>query len=183
MRKPWLYLVTMLLSAPGCASAADAPVSLVIDSLSGVMVVRGGPYGNVELTDIAVGRYGVTRDKRRGDNMTPLGKYRVAWITHQSEFGTFVGIDYPSPRDAERGLRTGVIGEREYRAILRAHRAGEVPPQNTALGGYLGIHGLGDGDLDIHRRYNWTRGCVAVTNEQMDRILGLIGVGTPVEIR
>lgn len=183
MQKRWLLGISIFFSTMGMLAAADSTVSLVIDTHSSVMVIRGSAEGDIGLTDIAIGRYGVTRDKRRGDNMTPLGKYRVAWITDNSSFGTFIGIDYPNKRDAQRGFRKGVINERERRAILRAHRQGKVPSQKTALGGYLGIHGVGEGDPEVHRLYNWTRGCVAVTNEQLSQILSLISVGTPVEIR
>lgn len=180
-RRFWggMFCLAML----GLSALAESPVALLVDTRSAVMVLHGTAMKNIGLTEVAIGRYGVTRDKRRGDNMTPLGRYRVAWIRKDGSFGTFIGIDYPSPSDAERGFRTGVINERERRDILRAHRSGKIPPQDTPLGGYLGIHGLGDGDPDVHRLYNWTRGCIAITNEQMNQVLPLITIGTPVVIR
>ena len=53
----------------------------------------------------------------------------------------------------------------------------------TALGGQLGIHGLGVGDAEIHRAYNWTRGCVALEDWQIDELRPWLRVGMPVEIR
>jgi len=51
------------------------------------------------------------------------------------------------------------------------------------LGGGIGIHGIGRGDLDIHRQYNWTNGCVALDNDQITDLARWIGVGTRVVIR
>ena len=60
---------------------------------------------------------------------------------------------------------------------------GRPPPQDTALGGYIGIHGVGAGDPAVHEDFNWTEGCVALTDAQIDALLRHITVGTAVEIR
>ena len=77
----------------------------------------------------------------------------------------------------------GEISRQQLQAIVSAHRRGKAPPQNTRLGGQIGIHGLGEADLDLHRMTNWTRGCVALTDRQVDSLLGWIRVGMTVEIR
>jgi murein L,D-transpeptidase YafK len=132
---------------------------------------------------VSVGRWGVSDEKRIGDGKTPLGEYRVAWVKPSGQFGPFLGFDYPSIARARKGLAAGEITQREFDAILEAHVAGRIPPQNTRLGGHLGIHGLGRGDPGIHWDLNWTRGCVAVTNEQMNEVLRLVGKGAVVRIR
>jgi hypothetical protein len=60
---------------------------------------------------------------------------------------------------------------------------GRLPPQNTALGGRIGLHGLGRGDPKVHQQFNWTNGCIALTNEQIDQLLTWVGKGTRVSIR
>jgi murein L,D-transpeptidase YafK len=125
----------------------------------------------------------VSEDKRRGDGKTPLGRYRIAWLKTSGTFGAFLGFDYPSLARAEKGLATGEISRAEYDAIRRAHEDGRVPPQNTRLGGYIGIHGLGRADPRIHREMNWTKGCIALTDAQMSRLMRLVGKGTVVEVR
>ena len=67
--------------------------------------------------------------------------------------------------------------------VIDAIKNGRTPPQNTPLGGHIGIHGVGAGDPRIHTNFNWTNGCVALTNEQVTRLAALIKVGTRVEIR
>lgn len=172
-----LLLVSFALPAQGQG------VYVVVDTDEATLtVLQDGAVLQV-FEDIAIGRFGVTRDKQRGDNMTPLGNFRIGWITAETRYHRFAGINYPTYSDATRGLADGTISRNEWRKIRKRLEAGRVPPQTTPLGGYLGIHGIGAGDIEVHRAFNWTNGCVAMTNEQMDRLLELVQVGTPVEIR
>ncbi len=156
---------------------------VLVDTGRAVLEVLQDKQVKVSLADIAIGRYGTTEAKRRGDNRTPLGSYHVAWMEPRSHFHYFIGLDYPTPAQARTAADQGIIGADERRSIERAFRQGRAPPQNTALGGLIGIHGLGAGDRAIHARYNWTRGCVALTNEQIDILLHWIKIGTRVEVR
>jgi hypothetical protein len=118
----------------------------------------------------------------RGDHRMPEGDYRIAAPARPSaRFHRFLPIDYPSPADAERGLADGRIGAAERDAIVRAHRAGRMPPQETPLGGHLGFHGegrrwKGSGALD------WTEGCIALADADVERLGRLAPPGTPVRI-
>jgi hypothetical protein len=80
--------------------------------------------------------------------------------------------------NAHDALMQGLIDLKDYQRILVAHQQGKTPPQNTPLGGQLGIHGLGRADERIHRMTNWTKGCIALTNEQIDRLSRWIGEDT-----
>ena len=57
-------------------------------------------------------------------------------------------------------LEQGLIGPVTFKEIDNAYRWKQEPPVYTTLGGYLGIHGLGAGDIEVHRSYNWTNGCI-----------------------
>jgi len=137
----------------------------------------------LQLEQIAIGRYGASNNKRLGDGMTPIGRYQIGWVKQNSRFRQFIGINYPAAEDAQRGLSAGIIDQQSYDRIMTAHRQHETPPQDTKLGGFLGIHGLGLADPSVHKSYNWTRGCIATTNEQLDRLLPWIKKGRWVEIR
>lgn len=165
------------------AVAAPEPVRILVDTANSTLSVKRGTSTLLTVPDVAIGRYGATAQKRRGDGMTPLGRYRVAWLKPNHGHHYFIGIDYPAVDDARRGHAAGLINEAQLRAIERAHRDGRVPPQDTPLGGQIGIHGIGQGDPEVHANYNWTRGCVAVTDVQLDQLLPWIRLGTPVEIR
>jgi murein L,D-transpeptidase YafK len=173
--------IALVVSAARALSAGEPWV--LVDTGRGVVEVVQEGQVRLRLPDIAIGRYGAARDKQRGDNRTPLGMFRVSRIDPDSPFHLFIGLDYPTPVHARRAAAAGVIGPDERRAIEEAFEAGRAPPQHTPLGGFIGLHGIGRGDPAVHARYNWTRGCVALTDEQIDRLVPWIRLGTRVEIR
>jgi murein L,D-transpeptidase YafK len=156
---------------------------LLVDTEQLTVTVMHGEEPLLTLHGVAIGRSGTSRNKRRGDNSTPLGRFRITRIARDAEFHRFIGIDYPDARRAERALWAGLIDRDQYHAIQVAHQRGTVPPQDTPLGGHIGIHGLGRADPALHRMLNWTKGCVAVSNEQIDTLLLWVRIGMMVDIR
>jgi len=132
---------------------------------------------------IAIGRRGVSWEKLRGDDKTPIGRFRIGWINEKSRYRKFFGFTFPNRQHAEHAYETGMIGEETYNAILNAEETQAVPPQNTRLGGQFGIHGLGGANRAIHENFDWTHGCIAMTNEQIDRLSSWVRKGTLVVIR
>lgn len=106
---------------------------------------------------------------------TPNGRFHVASKNAASQYYKALVLNYPNREDAERGMRDGLISSEQFEAIVRAEESVEMPPMNTGLGGWIEIHGEGTG-----ARRNWTQGCIAITNAQMDRIWNWVDVGTPV---
>lgn len=134
---------------------------------------------------MASGRGGPGDKHYRGDQRTPVGTYRVVKIKPSSRFHTFLQLNYPNVKDAFYGLRGRMISEYDFDRIVSAQKYYKIPPQNTALGGAIGIHGIGaftPQKFDIHRNVNWTQGCIALTNEQIDTLRKYVGVGTKVVI-
>jgi len=167
-----------------CASQAQAGnIRIVVDTRAETLMVMRGDTVVQAFPDVAIGRFGKTYFKRQGDNKTPLGNYRIDWINRASRYYIFLGLSYPDRPAADRALQDGRISESQWQDIRRAHEANKTPPQDTPLGGYIGIHGLGQGDMTVHQQYNWTNGCVALTNTQIDQLLHWVRIGTPVEIR
>jgi hypothetical protein len=156
---------------------------LLVDTEALTLSVMRGEQPAITLHNIAIGRYGATREKVRGDNNTPLGRFRVTAVRRNSGFHRFIALDYPDSERAHKAQRDGIISQRLLQNILAAHRRGNSPPQNTPLGGQIGIHGLGNADPGLHERINWTRGCIALTDYQVDSLLTWIEVGMTVEIR
>ena len=176
--------VLLLLALVACGSQAHAGgVRILVDTRAETLTVMRGDTVITAFPDIAIGRYGKTYFKRQGDNKTPLGNYRIGWINRESRYYIFLGLTYPDQPSADRGLVDERISEAQWQEIRRALEAGKIPPQKTPLGGYIGIHGLGQGDMTVHQEYNWTNGCVALTNAQIDQLLQWIRIGSPVEIR
>ena len=154
-----------------------------IDSRAETLTVHRTGAPPIVFANLAFGAAGVKEKHRVGDDVTPRGTYAVSWIGKESKFVHFIGLNYPSVADAERGLQDGVINRATYNRIKAAHDAGTTPPQDTALGGLIGIHGVGRGSLDIHRLANWTAGCIAMENQHIRRLARIVFIGMRVEIR
>lgn len=125
---------------------------------------------------IGLGLNPVPDKKRQGDRATPEGEFYVFTKNDRSAFYLSLGVSYPNIEDAERGLRDGLISRAQHDAIVKAIKRKSTPPQNTALGGDIYIHGNGSSS-------DWTWGCVALENEDIRELFDAIAVGTPVTIK
>ncbi len=180
--------IQQLLLLIGCLAMplsvlADGSVWVLVDTEAAELRIMQGKRVIQSFPDIALGRYGVTANKRRMDNMTPLGEFRITRITRNTRFQLFLGLSYPNTEHARLALEQGWLSESDWRSIERAERRGVEPPQDTPLGGYIGIHGVGEGDPELHELFNWTNGCIALGNDQIEELVTRVGVGTRVIIR
>lgn len=182
-----LALALTLLSTPATTAPAlsDADVRIEVSKSDKQLLVWQGDHV-VRRFHIAFGKGGPGKKQKLGDNKTPVGAYRIVEFKADSRFHFFMQIDYPNLLDAWHGYRTELIDAGQFKAIATAHRDSGIPPQDTALGGYIGIHGIGetsDEKLDIHEYQNWTDGCIALTNEEVSELRGFVDIGTRVVIR
>jgi murein L,D-transpeptidase YafK len=112
---------------------------------------------------VALGRAPEGTKQREGDHRTPEGRYVVDAHKEDSAFHRALHISYPSPADSAGAAQRGV-----------------------KPGGDIMIHGIrnGLGWLGaLHRAIDWTDGCIAVTDRQIDEIYRAVPDGTPIEIR
>jgi murein L,D-transpeptidase YafK len=112
---------------------------------------------------VALGSEPVGPKTRHGDHRTPEGVYTLDSRNPNSHFYKAFHISYPNPKD-----------------IASAKKLGVSP------GGDIMLHGLPKEYAWVgkaHTLHDWTDGCVAVTNEEMDELWKLVPVGTPIEIR
>ncbi len=117
----------------------------------------------VKRYNIALGGEPVGPKAREGDHKTPEGPYTLDRRNANSRFYKSIHISYPT---------------RQQR--VAAKRAG------ASAGGEIYVHGLGKqyGWVGAaHRLRDWTDGCIAVTNEEMDEIWAAVADGTPIEIK
>jgi murein L,D-transpeptidase YafK len=160
-----------LLLAPGQAAAETW---ILIDTRERTLQVLDGEQIVRRYENIAIGQSGAAPRRALGDNQTPLGTFRISSIREETRYHRFFGISYPALDDALRAHRSGKISDADMAAIRRAHELGLEPPPSTPLGGNIGIHGLGGGDPRVHEDFNWTNGCIALTNEQVDDLAGWV---------
>jgi len=127
---------------------------------------------------VSLGSSPVGHKKREGDGKTPEGSYRICTVNRQSRFHIALGISYPSTADAEAALNDGRISRLAYLRIALMQRLGLRPPWRTPLGGYVMVHGEDPGG----RKGDWTAGCVALTNPDIEKLASLCGKGETVII-
>lgn len=112
---------------------------------------------------------------QEGDHKTPEGRFYVCTRNHVSKYHRFLGLSYPDLAAAERGLKDGLITWAQAAAIRQAQRRGLRPPWDTPLGGIVGIHGHGAGS-------DWTWGCVALEDADIEELWEVCPLGTLVVI-
>jgi murein L,D-transpeptidase YafK len=144
---------------------------LLVNTGEQTLTIMRGDERVLEFSNISIGRNGASRHKLVGDLRTPLGQFQVSSIKQESRFHRFIGIDYPDLQYAIKAFEAGEIDAQDLEAIQTAHEQGVPPPASTPLGGHIGIHGFGAGDPGIHEDFNWTEGCVALTNGEVDELL------------
>jgi murein L,D-transpeptidase YafK len=133
---------------------------------------------NVLVRDYPIGLgFSPRGDKlKSGDGRTPEGDFRICVKNPVSRFIKSLGLNYPQERHAQRALFAGMITPIQFKDIIISVERNMLPPWNTALGGQIFIHAGG-----AHK--DWTEGCVALYNRDMDELFVMANVGTPVIIR
>lgn len=185
-----LLLSTFALSLVGAARpsqaavATDAPLSRLSVLAAAVTTDPGGP---VPLADsiviekkarrltlyhqgralrsyrVALGANPVGAKRMAGDRRTPEGVFQIDWKNEKSDFHLALHISYPDS----------------------AHRA-RAEALGVSPGGDILIHGLRNGSGAagaFHRTVDWTDGCIALTDEEIEGVWSAVMVGTPVEIK
>ena len=178
------YLYAIILGL-FCQTAAATPYIVEINKSDRTLAVKQDEEV-IRHYSISHGRGGKGTKIRAGDNKTPIGTYRVVKFKSNSKFHFFIQLNYPNPLDAWRGYRNEIISADEFKRINLAYKRNSLPPQDTGLGGYIGIHGIGQTTAEkseIHEAHNWTEGCIAVTNEEINELRKYIFLGTKVVIR
>lgn len=159
-------MMPLVLSALAC-TAQKAPAH--VDTATRVLVVKSTHTmtlfsGSKILKSykIALGRESGPK-RCAGDHKVPEGKYVIASRNPHSRFHLALRISYPNAEDRERAKRLG-----------------------CRAGGDIEIHGVESGYawlVGLQRLADWTDGCVAVTDSEIEEIYRMVPVGTPVEIR
>ena len=159
-----IVLSIVLVIGLSCASArnnAQADKIVIIKSTRTMTLLRGDVV--LKTYKVALGTVPVGPKRVEGDHKTPEGNYMIDSRNPQSQFHLALHISYPSTADQQKARKLG-----------------------TRPGGAIMIHGLAKPFAylgPLHRRTDWTDGCVAVTNAEIEEIWKLVPVGTKVEIR
>mgnify|MGYP000172625078 CR=1 FL=1 len=179
-----LLLLLILLMAPTFANftAPPSPITdgfrLLIKKSERKLYLYQTINGKEKLAKtyaIALGNTPTGHKKQQGDGRTPEGEYYITHKNPKSNYYLSLGVSYPNVKDADEGLKSGLITKTQHEAITSAIRFQSKPPQNTRLGGDIFIHGGGIAN-------DWTLGCVALENANIKDLFDLLPVKTPVKI-
>jgi murein L,D-transpeptidase YafK len=154
-----LLLLIGMLAAEDSATKVDQV--LVVKSHRTLSLISQGTV--LRTYQVALGGSPVGAKEQQGDHKTPEGHYILDRRNAKSRFYKSIHVSYPNDQDKQKASQRGV-----------------------AAGGDIMIHGLpnGFGWLgSTHRTRDWTDGCIAVTNAEIDEIWKLVPEGTPIEIR
>lgn len=154
----------LLWPAPPAAAAGEALKAdkiVVMKSERRLYLLRDGEI--LKSYRVALGRQPRGTKLYEGDGRTPEGAYRVVAFNPDSRFYRSIRVSYPNDADRARARALG-----------------------QSAGGDIMIHGLAPERRQFggeHWLYNWTSGCIAVTDKEIDEIWQRVEVGTPIEIR
>jgi murein L,D-transpeptidase YafK len=142
-------------------ASARADHILVEKSARRLTLFHGGQ--SLKRYPVALGHTPIGAKREEGDQRTPEGNYMIDAHKPDSDFHRALHVSYPNPSDT-----------------LSAEQRGVMP------GGDIMIHGLQNGRGWVgafHRLTDWTAGCIAVTDKQIEEIYRAVPDGTPIEIR
>lgn len=157
------WVLAFLVPATPAAGLAETAADLVIVEKAARRMTLQAGGAVLRVYAVALGRQPEGPKRRAGDGRTPEGRYVIEARNPASKYHLSLRISYPDAGDR-----------------ARAAAAGASP------GGAIMIHGLphGMGWMgSSHRASDWTEGCIAVTDQEMEEIWRLVAVGTPIEIR
>ena len=162
-----MFNVFALLLLSGCVFAQTAAKPLHADKVLVLKKERTLQLLNqgkvIKSYKVALGGDPVGPKTQQGDHKTPEGLYLLDSRNAHSQFYKSIHISYPSARDRAAARRKGV-----------------------SPGGDVFVHGLPNGYGWVgagHRAKDWTDGCIAVTDQEIDEIWLAVADGTPIEIR
>lgn len=156
-----VYVPGLLFAGDPLATAAKADRVLILKKERKLILLAKGT--TLKTYTIALGGDPVGPKTREGDHKTPEGVYVLDRRNAKSKFYKSIHISYPDSHDLARARQMSV-----------------------SPGGDIMIHGLPNGYGwvgNAHRLHDWTDGCIAVSNAEMDEIWRSVDNGTPVEIR
>ena len=139
---------------------ADITLVKVDKSISKMYLLDGETI--VKEYQVAFGENPKGHKQQEGDEKTPEGTYTLDYKKEDSSFYRAMHISYPNQQDSENAKILG------------------VPP-----GGFIMVHGQRNGLgwlAFITQQFNWTNGCIALTNKEMDEFMDLVKVRTPIKI-
>lgn len=155
-----LLLIFCATAAPGFASTNTVSAVLVLKSDRVMRLLNNGK--TLKEYRVSLGKEPIGHKLKEGDWRTPEGRYILDWRNENSRFYRSIHISYPNARD-----------------LRRAQQMGADPGGMIMIHGRPSYYSLATGRYDGK---DWTNGCIAVTDSEMDEIWEMVDDGTPIII-
>ncbi len=124
--------------------------------------------------------------EKRGDFLTPEGIYQIIDIRPSEEYKYFLELNYPNINDLSLAYYRGVISRKRFIRLFKIAKKCK-PIFNTPLGNSIGIHGGGAFKIekrngDTYKDHYWTKGCIALNNRDLMKLVKQVQIGQKVFI-
>ncbi|MEW6454287.1 MAG: L,D-transpeptidase family protein [Pseudomonadota bacterium] len=157
----WDFFKFSRTAPPQAAPDARATLILVEKQVRRLSLVRNGQV--LKTYNVTLGTHPVGHKQQEGDQRTPEGTYAIDFKHPRSRFHLALRVSYPNAEDSKQAQQRGI-----------------------QAGGDIMIHGLPNGLGMLGRLMqsrDWTDGCIAVTNREIEEIWAMVDVGTPIQIK
>jgi murein L,D-transpeptidase YafK len=166
VRRALLALVPAVLltahTSLGEVATSDAVTEVRVDKSDHKLELWAGKK-LLKTYKVAVGAGGLGGKQYEGDMKTPVGTYTI-FARQTAPFHRFLNVSYPNAEDKKR--------------FAELAKKGEVP-KGRGIGGEIGVHGVGTKALNgIHKKTDWTAGCIALDDAEIDEVAKLVPNGT-----
>ena len=156
----WIVGLLLLLSLP--AAAVQKADLVLVDKTARTLslISQGKAFATYR---VVFGGNPVGHKQQEGDSRTPEGRYILDFKKPDSAFHMALHVSYPNGQDTAQAKARGV-----------------------SAGGDIMVHGQKNGPdwpSFLKQRYNWTDGCIALTNAEIEEVWQAVDAGTPIEIR
>jgi murein L,D-transpeptidase YafK len=171
------------LSKKGIVQLPLAEPKIVIEKSKHTLFLYNGAL-LVKSFPVSLGRVPHGQKEHQGDYRTPDGTFHISKRNDNSDFHLFMGLNYPNGTVADQAFNQKAISKAMRDRIIASERNKTTPPWDSPLGGAVGIHGIGKGQ-GLARRYgkDWTAGCIALTDRDIEELWVATDHWTPVEIK
>jgi len=161
IQNPKMKLFVLILIFLSFSSLAGVDLVKVDKSENKMYLLENGKI--IKEYRVAFGGNPKGHKEQEGDEKTPEGTYTLDYKKEDSSFYRAMHINYPNQIDLDYATKKGV-----------------------SAGGFIMVHGQRNklGWLsNITQQFNWTNGCIALTNSEMDEFMSLVNIGTKIQIQ
>ena len=163
MKKPLTAILIALLAASPAHAANPQATRILVEKSKRLMHVFAGKR-EIATYKVGLGMSPIGHKVQEGDRRTPEGRYTLDFKKRDSTFFRAIHVNYPNPADRARAKKLGVSTGGD----IMIHGESNNPAQRIALRAWPSR--------------DWTYGCIALYNEDMQKVWDQVGVPTPIEI-